>query len=111
MTKEVDVFLSDILESIEAIEEYLEGMTEEQFSRDRQTQDSVIRRLEIIGEAVKKLPPEFRRKHPDVPWRIIAGMRDVLIHEYSGVNMQRVWQTTQEDLPRLKTAIETLIKR
>lgn len=88
MKKQLEVFLEHILESIALIENYLKGKTEDEFSDSFQLQDSVIRKLEIIGEAVKNLPQELREKHSDIPWKKIAGLRDVLIHEYFGVDLE-----------------------
>ena len=106
--RDVRVYLEDILESIAAIESYTAGMDWEGFAASRQAQDSVIRRLEIIGEAVKGIPEDCRAKAPDVPWRNIAGMRDVLIHEYFGVSTKRVWKVVREDLPLLKSRVAAL---
>lgn len=72
--------------------------------------DAIIRRLEIIGEAVKNIPDDFKDKHPDVPWKEIAGMRDILIHEYFGVNLERVWKTAKEDLPEFKKTVSEILK-
>ncbi len=105
MKRDPRLYVEDIWESIGAIEEYTSGMTRSGFEGDRQVQDAVARRLETIGEAVKHLPDDFRLKHPDVPWKLIAGMRDVLIHEYFNVRMMRVWYVVVNDLPVLKQAI------
>jgi uncharacterized protein with HEPN domain len=80
MTRDMRPYIQDILESIEAIEEYVQFTTEEQFYRNRQVQDAVLRRLEIIGEAVKNLDEDFKNRYPEIPWKKIAGLRDVLIH-------------------------------
>jgi len=105
MKKDVGVFVEHVMESIEKIEEYMGGMNKEEFLGDSRTQDAVMRRLEIMGEAVKNIPQEFRDEYPKIPWKQIAGMRDVLIHEYFGVNLERVWKTIKTDLPELKQRI------
>lgn len=102
MKKDIRVYIEDILESIAKIEEYTKNVTEKIFNKDTQLQDSVLRRLEIIGEAVKNIPTDFRNKYPEIPWKNIAGMRDILIHEYSGVNLKRVWKVVKKDLLDLK---------
>ncbi len=105
-----DVYLQDILESIEYIQRFLDGVSEDEFYKNVEKQDAVLRRLEIIGEAVKHLPEEIREKHPDIPWRQIAGMRDIIIHEYFGVTLQMVWVVSTEDILDLKTKVEEIIE-
>jgi uncharacterized protein with HEPN domain len=90
-----------------AIENYTKNLDERDFYGNPIIQDAVIRRLEIIGEAVKNVPKEVREKYPYVPWRSISGLRDILIHEYSGVSMNRVWKVISSDLKELK---ENIIK-
>ena len=103
--KNIKLYISDILESVEKIEEYTNSISEAEFLKNTQSQDSVIRRIEIIGEAVKRIPSEFRDKHPDIPWKKIAGMRDILAHEYASVLMSRVWKVAKEDILTLKVQI------
>lgn len=100
MKKDVRVYIDDVLECIDKVEEYTEGVSEEEFYENTQIQDAVIRRLEIVGEAIKNRPVDFREQYPDIPWRKIAGMRDVLIHGYAGVNLLRVWRVVIDDLTR-----------
>ncbi len=108
MKRNYIVYIKDILESIEKIEEYTKDIDFKEFSKDVKTQDSVIRRLEIIGEAVKNIPDNVRNKYPDIPWKNIAGLRDVLIHSYFGVNLKRTWNVVKKDIPELKENIKNI---
>lgn len=105
-----DVYLQDILESIEHIQKFLDGVSENKFYENVEKQDAVLRRLEIIGEAVKHLSEEIREGHPDIPWRQIAGMRDIIIHEYFGVTLEMVWIVATVDILDLKSKVEEIIK-
>lgn len=105
-----DVYLQDIWESIEYIQRFLDGVSEDEFYENVEKQDAVLRRLEIIGEAVKHLPEEIRENHPDVPWRQIAGMRDIIIHEYFGITLDMVWVVATEDILDLKAKVEEIIE-
>ncbi len=104
-----DVYLQDILESIQQIEEYLDGVKENEFYQNSEKQDAVLRRLEIIGEAVKHISDNIRDEYDEVPWRKVAGMRDIIIHEYFGVTLSMIWVVTQRDLPDLKSKVQDII--
>ena len=110
MNKDPLIFVRHILESIELIEEYCLDKGETDFLADRELQDAVARRLEIIGEAVKNLPPEITKKYPAVPWAEIAKMRDKLIHAYFGTDLQLTFRVVTNDLPPLKKEIKKILK-
>jgi uncharacterized protein with HEPN domain len=107
--KNDSVYLRHILDAIEQIYAYThEG--EEAFLRDTKTQDAVIRKFEIIGEATKRLSEEIKSRRADISWRDVAGLRDVLIHNYMGVNLKRIWGVIKHNLPPLREAVEDLIR-
>jgi len=106
--KDDELYLKHIRDSISKIEEYTKGIDREKFLENSLIQDGVVRQLEIIGEATKKLSQEFRSKYPQSPWKDIAGMRDKLIHGYFGVNLDAVWDTVKSDIPNLKDEIRNI---
>ncbi len=107
--REYSDYVTDISDAINKIEDFMRDMTPDQFIADTKTAYAVIRALEIIGEAAKKIPEEIKTQFPKIPWRLMAGMRDKLSHEYFGVDLRVVWRTVKEDLPRLKANLKPLI--
>jgi len=105
------VILADILESINKIENYVEGITYEQFMQDNKTKDAVVRNLEIIGESANQIPKNIRQKFSDVPWPQIIGLRNRMIHGYFVVDYRIVWEIVKKDIPLLKRELETLLQR
>ena len=109
MPRDYKVYLEDILEAVSKIRQFTAGLTLASFSQDAKTLDAVIRNLEIIGEAVKHLPEEARARSQDVDWKKIAGLRDILIHEYFGVNVEVIWDIIQQKLSPLEKAARALL--
>ncbi|MEK7209181.1 MAG: DUF86 domain-containing protein [Patescibacteria group bacterium] len=107
--RETRVYLEDILESIKRIERYIKDLKTADFIENEVVQDGVMKRMEVIGEAVKHLPDNIKNKYPEIPWKNIAGIRDVLIHEYAGVQLETIWRTAKNDLPTLKQTIVQLL--
>ena len=101
-------YLQDILDSIKDIESFIENMDFEDFSKDKKTINAVIRSIEVIGEAAKNIPKPIRDKYPQVPWKKMAGMRDKMIHEYFGVDIEILWKTVKEDIPSLKPLMKKI---
>ena len=102
MKRGLRLFIEDILESIKLIEKYIRNISKENLDNNQKLKDSIVRRLEIIGEAVKNIPDNFRKKYPDVPWRKIAGLRDIIIHTYFNIDLDITWDIIKKDLPDLK---------
>ena len=109
MNKDHKVYLHHMLDAIATIEDYTRNLTQGRFSKVKLVQDGVIRNLEIIGEAAKQVPPRVRSRYPHVHWRDIAGMRDVLIHNYLGVDLDVVWEVVHHDLPELKRNLKKIL--
>ena len=102
-------YLRDILEASQKAMQFVEGMSYEIFSNDEKTQYAVVRALTVIGEAAKKIPKSVQNRFPDVPWKLMAGMRDIVVHEYFSVDFKRVFETVRRDLPPLAGAIARML--
>jgi uncharacterized protein with HEPN domain len=111
MRRDFRLYLDDILEAIRQIRTYLADQSEDSFAKDRKTQDAVIRNLEIIGEATGKLPERIQQNEPDIDWRKITGLRNILVHEYFGINLPIVWDVVQNKLGPLETVCQRLLER
>jgi uncharacterized protein with HEPN domain len=103
-------YLRDIFDAIEHAQDFVEGVDYDLFITDHKTNFSVVRALEIVGEAAKNILQPIRQQYPEVPWRDLTGMRDKLAHDYSGVNLRVVWNTVVDDLPILKDQIHRIIQ-
>lgn len=108
MTRDPRVYLAHILECIQKIERFT-AAGRERFFQDEMVQDAVLRHFEVIGEAAKRLDDRYRAEHPEVPWRALAGLRDVLIHQYEGVDLEKVWAVVENELPALRRAIAAML--
>lgn len=108
-TRNYIVYIHDMYDSVLKGISFIKGINFKTFSKDDKTQYAVIRAIEIIGEASKKIPSQIKKKYPFIPWREISGMRDKLIHDYFGVDTEVVWKTVKEDLPGLKKSLRIIL--
>lgn len=110
MSKNDLVYLDHILDSIQKVQRYLDDVSYADFLKDEEKQDAVIRKIEILGEATKKISKALREKYAYLPWRAMAGMRDKLIHDYFDVDLETVWETATADIPSLENHILKIIQ-
>lgn len=106
--RDPDLLVEDMLTAIRKIDRYTSGMDQELFRQDEKTVDAVVRNLEILGEATRQMPEDFAAGHPDVPWRQIAGLRNRIVHDYFGLDMEIIWEVIRNDLPQLQAWLENL---
>ena len=107
---ELGDYIQDILEAIGEVEDFTTGMQFDDFVKDKKTINAVVRSLEVIGEATKKIPDSFREKYSEIPWKRMAGMRDKLIHEYFGIDLEIVWEVIDNELPPIKPLIQKVLE-
>lgn len=106
MPRDWTVYITDIISAIGRIEEYVGESTFAAFAQDLKTVDAVVRNLEVIGEASKKIPTEIRTRYPSIEWKKISGLRDILIHEYFGIDIDIIWDIVKTEIPRLKASLK-----
>jgi len=104
-----DDYVRDILDAIDEVIEFAKGLELEQLRGDRKTINAIIRSLEVAGEAAKNVPAALRKKYPDIPWKKMTGMRNKLIHEYFGIDIEILWKVVKEDLPAVRPSVEKML--
>jgi uncharacterized protein with HEPN domain len=109
MRREIGDYIQDIIDALDKLMNFVDGMSYDEFKHDDKTVFAVVRALEIIGEAVKNIPDKVRERYPEIPWKDMAGMRDKLLHSYFGLRLERVWATVQEEIPPLKPLFERVV--
>jgi len=110
VSRDISLYIKDILQNMSDAEEFIQGFSYDQFASDKKTLNAVMRSMEVIGEAAKKVPDEIRAKYPSVPWKEMAGMRDKLIHFYFGVDREAVWLVVKDRIPIIKPLIEQILR-
>jgi uncharacterized protein with HEPN domain len=106
--RDPDLLIQDMLDAVRKIEIYIEGMEHRSFIKDEKTVDAVVRNLEVIGEAARQFPGDFTSRHPDIPWNKITGLRNRIVHDYFGMDLEIIWQIIRHDLLPLKAQLEML---
>jgi len=109
MKRDISLFIRDIIYNMELADEFIGGLTSKDLAKDHKTVYAVIRCIEIIGEAVKHVPANVKKKYPEIPWKDIAGMRDKAIHFYFGLNLEKVWLVIKNDVPKIKPMIKKVL--
>lgn len=110
MKKTVKHYLDDLEEYISRVKETVKGVSEEKFSQSTLVQDALLRQIEVIGEVVKRIPDDYKKKYPKVPWRQIAGARDKITHDYDGIDWSTVWEIAQKDILELEENVKKMLE-
>ena len=111
MRREFEDYLRDIVDAMGKAQQFVKNLSYKEFKEDDKTVFAVVRALEIVGEATKNIPNDIRNDHPQIPWKDMAGMRDVLIHDYFGADVETVWLTVTEKIPQVKPMIEKILEK
>ena len=107
--RDAELLIEDMFEAINKIERYTAGFDQEAFLQDEKTIDAVARNLEVLGEATRQMPDDFMDQHPDIPWRQMAGLRNRIVHDYFGLDLEIIWDVVSNGIPELKTSVASLL--